>query len=697
MRNGAFVRRWTTAGVQYGPQNVLQEGGLGIVPKFAQPVELVVEMPAVARLERIGVMLRTVKAASVDVAVASDPKAFRAVGTVRYAGADTDKELMLDTAADARWVRFTVHHEKGSELRIQRIAAYGTPGPPQRGKLAGMWSGADSMTSSPDELFTGAKGRVPDALPPKSGSEPRITAESDGVLTAFQCSYRNDAWHGQVTDNVARLGGERLQLAGNGNMLVGYANDRYIVALRAKSLAACATSVSGKGPSVLALMRVPSETAPEIDPAFVPGYRFERRMIVSLNAAALQHAAFAVLVGDCAATKDLTPRQQSTLLQWVADGHKLIIRDADVCSASDYSFLPYGFSTKAAGAHGARGAILSIGDPSTLGSGPNDPAHMLDVEAYLKHEFQQVGDGDIVQTKDPRWCGHLFSANAVGANGWVHAYARYGRGLIIYDGLDRDDLAARVPAALRVVQLEYAQPVQAELPCNARVASLFVLVPSVTKQLPAGRQTTLQVPMRLAYAAMTTMPIDIALSIAGDAPYPARVSPTRVRLASGSGTNVLASIQFPAGWSGSHAYTVTAAGGIGQSAQATIRIDGSVALARAFESQRRVRIYGIHFDVDSARIQSLSEATIAQIADVLAVHRDWKMRVEGHTDSDGGAAYNRKLSVRRAEAVVADLVTHYHVARARLSSAGMGLTHPVASNATEAGKALNRRVELVRL
>jgi outer membrane protein OmpA-like peptidoglycan-associated protein len=142
---------------------------------------------------------------------------------------------------------------------------------------------------------------------------------------------------------------------------------------------------------------------------------------------------------------------------------------------------------------------------------------------------------------------------------------------------------------------------------------------------------------------------------------------------------------------------VTATGGIGQAAQATIRIDGSVALARAFESQRRVRIYGIHFDVDSARIQPLSEATIAQIADVLAVHRDWKMRVEGHTDSDGGGAYNMKLSVRRAEAVVADLVTHYHVAPARLSSAGLGLTHPVASNATEAGKALNRRVELVRL
>jgi OOP family OmpA-OmpF porin len=122
-----------------------------------------------------------------------------------------------------------------------------------------------------------------------------------------------------------------------------------------------------------------------------------------------------------------------------------------------------------------------------------------------------------------------------------------------------------------------------------------------------------------------------------------------------------------------------------------------VALAKAFEKERRVRIYGIHFDVDSARIQPQSEATIAQIAQVLAAHPDWKMRVEGHTDSDGGAAYNLKLSVRRAQAVVADLVSRYHVVRGRLTSAGLGLTRPVASNATEAGKALNRRVELVRL
>ena len=72
------------------------------------------------------------------------------------------------------------------------------------------------------------------------------------------------------------------------------------------------------------------------------------------------------------------------------------------------------------------------------------------------------------------------------------------------------------------------------------------------------------------------------------------------------------------------------------------------------------------------------------------------MLVEGHTDSDGGAAYNLSLSQHRAESVVADLTHRYRVAAARLRAVGYGETRPVATNATAAGKALNRRVELVR-
>ena len=88
---------------------------------------------------------------------------------------------------------------------------------------------------------------------------------------------------------------------------------------------------------------------------------------------------------------------------------------------------------------------------------------------------------------------------------------------------------------------------------------------------------------------------------------------------------------------------------------------------------------------------------IAEIADLMKGDRTLRFQVEGHTDSDGGAAYNLKLSQARAQSVVNDLIHRYHIASSRLVAKGFGLTRPVASNATDGGKALNRRVELLRL
>lgn len=70
--------------------------------------------------------------------------------------------------------------------------------------------------------------------------------------------------------------------------------------------------------------------------------------------------------------------------------------------------------------------------------------------------------------------------------------------------------------------------------------------------------------------------------------------------------------------------------------------------------------------------------------------------VVGHTDSVGEISYNMKLSQTRAEAVVKALVTKYRVTQNRLKSYGVGPLAPVASNETEEGRALNRRVELVK-
>jgi outer membrane protein OmpA-like peptidoglycan-associated protein len=404
-----------------------------------------------------------------------------------------------------------------------------------------------------------------------------------------------------------------------------------------------------------------------------------------------------MIVGDCDLTHDLDADQQKTLLDWVAAGHKLILRDSDMCNSSDYSFIPYQFQTIAVGGRGARGQVLSIVDPSTLGAGKSDPAHFLDTVSYVSGH-QDLGDADIMQTDDLHWCGHLFARNLAGATGWAHTYTRWGRGLIIYDGLDRDDLKMD-PPALNVVRYEYRQPATGRLPCNVRVASVLTLYPSADRKMAAGVPATLQVPMSLTYAAKAKGAADqqVALSITGDAPYRMNVSPATITMHSGQSIPVQAVISLPKGWSGFHAFTVTANGQHNAKSQTSITLDGSVALARAFQTQRRVRIYGIHFDVDSATILPQSETTISQIAEVLRANPSWRMRVEGYTDSDGGAAYNQGLSDRRAHSVVADLVNHYHIAASRLTAQGFGLTHPVAPNTTEGGKALNRRVELVRL
>ena len=110
-----------------------------------------------------------------------------------------------------------------------------------------------------------------------------------------------------------------------------------------------------------------------------------------------------------------------------------------------------------------------------------------------------------------------------------------------------------------------------------------------------------------------------------------------------------------------------------------------------------IRLYGIHFDYDSAHIQPRSEPVIADVAALMRANPASRFEISGHTDSDGGAAYNLALSQRRAQAVVDDLVSRYGIARSRLVAKGYGLTRPVASNATAGGKALNRRVELERL
>lgn len=118
-------------------------------------------------------------------------------------------------------------------------------------------------------------------------------------------------------------------------------------------------------------------------------------------------------------------------------------------------------------------------------------------------------------------------------------------------------------------------------------------------------------------------------------------------------------------------------------------------LESALAKERRAVLYGIYFDFNSATIKPQSEAVLRTIVEVMKKEPDWVLVVEGHTDNIGGAASNQDLSSRRAAAVKNALVER-GVSAERLNTAGFGASVPRETNATLAGRARNRRVELTR-
>lgn len=104
-------------------------------------------------------------------------------------------------------------------------------------------------------------------------------------------------------------------------------------------------------------------------------------------------------------------------------------------------------------------------------------------------------------------------------------------------------------------------------------------------------------------------------------------------------------------------------------------------------------IHGINFDFDSAAIRPDSEPVFATLFKGLSGDRSASITIEGHTSSEGTNDYNQRLSERRAQAIVADLVKRGIDAK-RLKAAGLGETRPIAPNTDESGRALNRRVEV---
>jgi len=107
--------------------------------------------------------------------------------------------------------------------------------------------------------------------------------------------------------------------------------------------------------------------------------------------------------------------------------------------------------------------------------------------------------------------------------------------------------------------------------------------------------------------------------------------------------------------------------------------------------------YGIYFDVNKDVVKPESFGTLKGIADVLKENPTVRVKIVGHTDADGADAANLDLSKRRGASVKAELVKNFGIDASRLESDGLGETKPVAPNDTPANKAMNRRVEFIKL
>jgi len=672
--------------------------GFSVDAKAAGPWVIVYELPGVATLTSVSAQLPYKddagkgSSATFAISTTSATAGFSDVATISSAVKGDEQQVALN-GQRARWVRVTANRT-GTGTPVQSMGVFGTIAPPSALAVTGTYVQYDkaydqgsfaSAPSNSDPWYLQVATIGANGINGEQCYDGRIGEAYPGTLDGRTWRWQRSDGAGTYTAND------------EGSLLVGFRNGNPTYWVRtAKRPKYCVPQVAGAGGS--GVLVLDGGGSPSLYPTAgdmvkdVPAFRFAHLGAALVDAAQLASASTVILNGLCNADDVLAPAQNDAIAQWVQNGHKLLIYDADMCGKpTHYSLLPYPFSSNNPGAQGAKGDRLILVEDDSLGtSDKTDKAHFFDPLVYAQNG-NQLGDANTVTTHDPHWCGHLFGTNVNHVNGFMQMYAPYGKGLIVYDGFDHDD--GGVPSNQRVHQLELAQPIPPDLPCTQKASLAFVIQPNRDGNFVPGKAATPKFAMEL--LANQGWKGHITMTTSGD--FRAAVTPSAFDV-DGTTQKLAVAVSIPAGAkAGSYAIIVNGDGGNGQSAQATIQLHAAVPLVKQIKSQRRIRIYGIHFDVDKATIKPQSEPVIAQIAQAMQQNKSWRFRVEGHTDSDGGEAHNKVLSQHRAESVVNDLVKRYHIAKSRLVPVGYGYSKPVAPNTTSAGKALNRRVELFLL
>jgi outer membrane protein OmpA-like peptidoglycan-associated protein len=691
------------------------------------PYEFVFEFPNVASVQQLAFYAGrdpVTAAHTIHVAVStqSATSGFQDIATDTLTDAPDEQDFALKPPVKARWLKLTVDARGAStQLYLARATGVFDPWTPS-GRLQGTWLYSGDLFGA-FGLATDAAGSLPtsfDAGRLNSRSQILQIRQTEDQVQAAICSRGNAlGYAGNISGSVLDLkGAAPVQLSPGvvnteGTMIVGWGSGQNWSAVRLRGDATCDTATQaqpkGTGQSVLVLVENSVNSYPPYQvPDKYPGYRFVLMPATLFDVQTLRDYQSVVLSSVCTAGSLMSRTQTQSLMDWVYAGHKLIVHDSDSCTASDYSFLPYAFTTSNPGAHAARGNTLLLVESNTLGSDASDPAHAVDVSAYVATTGQQLGDANVVTTHDPHWCGHLFGTNVLKQNGYVQMFAPFGQGMIIYDGLDQDD--ADIPQNQRISALELAQPAGAALSCAEHVADAFSVAPSELQSFTPGKAETARFHLAVLASHGFSGTVTLAAKNPASAPWKTSVSISSVTVNGDTAPFDVTIDVPPDARPGDYAFTVTGSGG-GASASATITLSSLTRravmsranaepqtphIARALQTAKRVAVYGIYFDFASATLRPESKPVLNEIAAALRSNPSWKLTIEGHTDNVGGATYNLDLSKRRAQSVMSALVARYHITADRLNAAGYGFSRPKASNDTAEGRALNRRVELVR-
>ncbi|MEO0437746.1 MAG: OmpA family protein [Pseudomonadota bacterium] len=118
-------------------------------------------------------------------------------------------------------------------------------------------------------------------------------------------------------------------------------------------------------------------------------------------------------------------------------------------------------------------------------------------------------------------------------------------------------------------------------------------------------------------------------------------------------------------------------------------------ISKGMEETGKQAFYGLYFETGSATLKDSSQDELALLAGYLKTNSGASYFIVGHTDNVGQYAANKFLAKARAASVVDALDTRFQLDTSNLTAIGIGPVSPIASNSTEAGRAQNRRVELV--